>query len=247
MMGWRARLGFLIPPGNPTIEPEIAALTVPGVSAHFSRMVAGGLVGSHQGQEDRNRSQIEHIDASAELLAQVKPNVMMLAHAATSYTLGRRGEAELLDRLQTRYGIPVGTTFGGVVAALHALGVTRVALGTPYSEEMTLKGKALLEEHGFAVVRYRVLENVTNIYDETPERAYRLGRAVYTPDAQAIYLSGVGMPTISIIATLERDVGKPVISATSATFWHALRLAGIRDPVPGFGRLLTTEPAPNTR
>ncbi len=243
MMGWRARLGFLIPPGNPTIEPEIAAMTPRGVSAHFSRMVAHGAVGSHHGQEQRNRSQIEHIDASAESLAQVKPDVMILAHAATSYTLGRYGEAELMNRLRNKYGVPVSTAFGSVVAALIALGIKRVALGTPYSEEMTLKGKALLEEHGFAVVRYQTLDNVTNIYDETPERAYRLGRSVDTPDAQAVYLSGVGMPTVSIVETLEGDLAKPVISATSASFWQALRLAGVREAVPGFGRLLRSPAA----
>jgi maleate cis-trans isomerase len=246
-MGWRARLGFLIPPGNPTIEPEIAAMALPGVTAHFSRMVAHGAVGLHEGQEERNRSQLEHLDASADLLAAVKPDVMILAHAATSYTLGRRGEAELLSRLQSKYGVPVATAFGSVVVALHALDIKRVALGTPYSEAMTLKGKALLEEHGFSVVRYRVLDNVTNIYDETPERAYRLGREIDTADAQAVYLSGVGMPTVSVIAMLEHDLGKPAISATTALFWHALRLAGIRDGVPGYGRLFETAPRATAR
>jgi maleate isomerase len=40
--GYRARLGFLLPPGNPTIEPELMALVPPGVSLHFHRMVARG-------------------------------------------------------------------------------------------------------------------------------------------------------------------------------------------------------------
>ena len=69
MNGRRARLGFLIPPGNPTVEPELIAMTPPGVSIHFSRLVARGLAGSHHGQEERNRSQIEHIDESTSLLA----------------------------------------------------------------------------------------------------------------------------------------------------------------------------------
>ena len=167
-----------------------------------------------------------------------KRGVMMLAHTASSYTLGRNAEAELVKRMQAEYRTTVATAFGSVVAALQALGVKRIALGAPYTMEITLKGKALLEEHGFAVVSHGVLENVTNIFDETPERAYRLGRAVNTPQAEAVFLSGLGMPTIPILQTLEQDLGKPVISAASAMMWNALQLAGVRNHVPGYGRLL---------
>ena len=40
MIGWRARLGFLVPPGNPTVETEMIALAPAGVSVHFHRMIA---------------------------------------------------------------------------------------------------------------------------------------------------------------------------------------------------------------
>jgi maleate cis-trans isomerase len=46
------------------------------------------------------------------------------------------------------------------------------------------------------------------------------------------------MPTLPIIETLERDLGKPAISAASAMMWRALRLAGVRESVAGYGRLL---------
>jgi maleate cis-trans isomerase len=234
----RVRLGFLIPPGNPTIEIETVAMAPADVSVHFSRMVTRASGGTHEGQEERNRTQIAHLGESADLLAMVKPNVMMLAHTATSYTLGRNAEADLLAGFQSRYGIPVASAFGSVVMALRKLGVSRVALGTPYSEEMTLKGKALLEEHGFDVVNHGRLENVTNIFDETPERAFGLCRTVNTPAAQAIFLSGLGMPTIPILEQAEQTFGKPVISAASAMMWRALQLAGVTSPVTGYGRLL---------
>ena len=157
-----------------------------GVSVHFARMVAHGPTGTLEGQEERNRTQIKHIGESAALLAMVKPDVIMLAHTATSYTLGRQAEAELVQRLQNQCGTAVATAFGSVIAALKVLGVTRVALGTPYSEETTLKGKALLEAHGLEVVSHGRLQNVTNIYDETPERAHQLGRGKTKPARAAL-------------------------------------------------------------
>jgi maleate isomerase len=238
MTGWRARLGFLVPPGNPTVEPEMIALAPDGVTVHFSRLVAHGATGSHAGQEERNRTMVEHAVESAGLLAMVKPDVIMLAHTATSYTLGPQQEAELIERLRAHCGTMVETAFASVLEALRVLGVRKVALGTPYGEETTLKGKALLEQHGFAVVSRGRLDNVGNIYDETPERAYRLGRAIDTDDVEAVFLSGLGMPTIAILETLERDLGKPAISAASAMMWRALHLAGVREPVAGYGRLL---------
>ena len=88
---------------------------------------------------------IEHIDASIALLAMVKPDVIVLAHTATSYYLGRAGEADLLARLEASTGRPVVTAFGSVVRALGRLGVRKLALGAPYSRETTLEGKAQLD------------------------------------------------------------------------------------------------------
>ena len=42
LAGWRARLGFLIPPGNTTVEPEMFELAPAGVSVHFARLIARG-------------------------------------------------------------------------------------------------------------------------------------------------------------------------------------------------------------
>lgn len=241
MIGWRARLGFLLPPGNPTVEAEMIALAPSGVSVHFNRMVARGVPGSLSGQEERTRSMVEALDISVEMLALAKPDIIVLAHTATSYELGRQGETDLMARLRQAYGIPVVTAFGAVVRALERLGVKRVALGAPYSAETTRKGKAHLEAHGFRVVSCDNLKGVTNIYDETAERAYRLARAIDTAEAEAVFLSGTGMPTVPVLDALERDLKKPVLSSASAMMWHALRESGVRESVAGYGRLLTLE------
>ena len=239
MIGWRARLGFLVPPGNPTVETEMIALAPPGVSVHFHRMTARGTGGSLEGQDERNGMMVENIDSSIELLAMVNPDVIVVAHTATSYYLCPEGEVDLLARLQRSTGKRVVTAFGSVEQALKRLNVRRLALGTPYSRETTLEGKAHLEAHGFEVVNFANLQGVTNIYDETPERAYSLARLVDREGAEAVFLSGTGMPTLPVLELLEEDLGKPVIASASAMMWHALRLAGVRASVSGYGRLLT--------
>ena len=41
-----------------------------------------------------------------------------------------------------------------------------------------------------------------------------------------------------LIAPPVSPLPRPVITSTQATLWHALRLAGIKDSIKGFGRLL---------
>ena len=238
MMGWRARIGFLVPPGNPMVEPEMAELAPSGVSVHFTRLSASGAAGSHAGQEERNRSQIASLDEATRLLAMVSPQVIVMAHTATSYTLGPEPEAALVRRQEAATGTQFVTAFGSVLEALGCLGVRRIAYATPYDAALTEQGRAHLVQHGFDVVGVARLEGVRSIYDETTERAYAVGKQADRPEAEGVFLSGTGMPTLAMLQALEDDLGKPVISAASAMMWHALRIAGVRSPRQGYGRLL---------
>ena len=238
MKGWRARIGFLVPPGNPTVEPEMMELAPPGVSLHFTRMNAEGPAGTHTGQEERNLSQVASVPDGVKLLSMVSPNVIVMAHTATSYTLGQGLEATLVERMEALSGARFITAFGSVLEALAHLGARRIAYATPYSAEMTARGKQHLERCGLEVVSSGHLSNVRNIYEETSERAYAIARQVDHPGADVIFLSGVGMPTLDALKPLEEDTGKPVISAASAMMWHALRTAGVRCRIQGYGRLL---------
>ncbi len=238
MKGWRAKLGFLIPAGTPTVEREMVEIAPPGVSVHFNRMAGRGADGTLKGIEDRLTAQIEQLPETTALLAAVKPNVIVLAHTATSYRLGKDGERDMATRLTRDTGIPFVTTVQSVMAAFEALGITRIALGTPYDESLTMRGKTSLEAYGIEIVAFDWLRDVRSIFDETDERAYALGRSVDRPQAQAVFLSGVGMPSLGVLQALEDDLGKPVISSASAIMWRALRLAGVASRIDGYGRLL---------
>ena len=51
-------------------------------------------------------------------------------------------------------------------------------------------------------------------------------------------IAGTGFRCVAILEALEQDLQRPVISANQASLWHCLRVAGVRTPVEGYGKLL---------
>jgi len=241
MLGGKARIGVLVPPGNPTVEPEFYRMAPPGVSIHFARFDPGddhGEPGGAEGMEERTRAMLVGLPGPARAIAAVKPAVVLLAHTGASYVNGFGNEQALIDRLASLAGSTALTAARAVSTALRHFGVKKLALGTPYPDVINALGRAYWEAAGFEIVGHRRLEGVTSIYAESAERAYQLAREADTPRADAVLLSGTGLPTVDVLERLEHDLGKPVISSMQASFWRALRLAGIGEPVQGFGRLL---------
>lgn len=235
----RARIGVLVPAGNPTVEPEFYRMAPPGVTVHFARLDSGaGAPGTPEAMEQRTLGYLDALPAAVRALAAVEPAVVVLAHTAVSYLNGADGEAALTARLAELAGTRATTAAGAVAAGLRQLGVKRLALATPYPESISAAGRKFWEASGFEIVGYRRLDGVANIYTETEERAFSLGCAADVPAAEAIVISGTGLPTAGIVERLEKDLGKPVVTSQQASLWRALRLAGLADRVPGFGRLL---------
>jgi maleate isomerase len=235
----RCRIGVLVPAGNPTVEPELYRMAPTGVTIHFARLgSAAGVPGAPEGMEQRMLGLLEALPAAVRTLVDLRPAVIVLAHTAVSYLNGPVEEAALAARLAALAGTRATTAAGAVSAGLRQLGVTRLALATPYPESISAACRAFWGASGFEVVGCHRLHDVANIYEETEERAYGLGRAADEATAEAVMISGTGLPTAGIIERLERDLGKPVVTSQQASLWRALRLAGVADPVAGFGRLL---------
>ena len=64
-------------------------------------------------------------------------------------------------------------------------------------------------------------------------------RGLDAPSADAIdELKRIQVHVVAKLEKMERDLGKPVVSAAAAMMWNALVVAGVSATISGFGSLL---------
>lgn len=233
--GSRARIGLIYPAGGWVMEPEMQAMSPAGVITLTTRV---SLL-------DVNESQLSLVGAqateAAALLTQAPVSVIALGCTSGSFIGGPDYDQELIREMTRRAdGTPCTTTSTAVVKALRALGVKKIAVGTPYIDEVNEKAVDFLTHHGFDVVSCVGLGLIRDIeIDAQPlEGVYGLAKSADTPDAEAVVILCTGIRSVPVLDMLERDLNKPVVSAIQATFWDCLRLSGVKDQIEGFGSLL---------
>jgi arylmalonate decarboxylase len=235
--GWRARIGLIVPSTNTINEAEFARVAPDGVSIHTARATALGPF-----SEQYFIQLAETSLAQAELLATAEVDV--LAYGCTSGSI-IYPMARLVPALHERCPVPVIATAAAVVAALGALGVKRIAVGTPYPDFINIAEQQFLESHGFTVTSLRGLQLGETQAERRligrvpPQQVHRLARMIDRPEAEAIFLSCTNLATFGMIERIEQDLGKPVVTSNQASFWACLRVLGLNDAIPGHGRLLS--------
>jgi maleate cis-trans isomerase len=132
------------------------------------------------------------------------------------------------------------TTTTAVLRALQAIGATSLAVATPYLDEINAIERQFLEASGFRIASIAGLGCGTDaeIGRLEPADAVSLVELVDTPEADAVFISCTNFHCLSAIASLERRLGKPVVTSNLAGAWAALRQIGVEDPIPGYGQLL---------
>jgi len=236
--GWRARIGLIVPSTNAVNEPEFWRMAPEGVSILTARAMLLGAA-----SEDSYIKMAKAVDGAADQLATAEVDIVAYGCTSGSFICPL---PELVQGMHERTGVPAIAAAGAVVAALRALGVRRIALGTPYVDFVNQREISFLREYGIEVTSLLGLdmghtqEERRAIARVPPEALYRLGRAVDRPDADAVFLSCTNLASLGVIAQLERDLGKPVITSNQACFWACLRRLSITTPVTGYGKLLET-------
>lgn len=228
MYGWRTRLGVIVPSSNTTNEPEFYRYVPDGVSVHTARMRLS----------DANAADLEamaeDIERCGALLATADVDVVAYGCTTGSLVKGPGYDEDIEARLSDAVGAPAVATAAAVKRAFDTLDIERVAITTPYIEDLNERETAFLEAAGYDVLAIDGLDLEPNldIGAQLPETAYREARAIDTPDAEGVFISCTNYRTFECIEPLETDLGKPVVTSNQATLWNALRRAGIESDLP---------------
>ncbi|MBW0118158.1 aspartate/glutamate racemase family protein [Pseudonocardia abyssalis] len=165
----------------------------------------------------------------------LQPGTRIVAYACTSgsFVDGVAGEHALLDVMHEAGARHALTTAGALVSALGAVGASRVAIVTPYVDSLTDLLGAFLAAHGITSTSAVGLGLLGQIWRVSYEEVVAAARAADRPDAEAVFISCTNLATYDVIAPLERELGKPVLTANQVTMWAALQAIGVPALGPG--------------
>jgi maleate cis-trans isomerase len=228
---------MLIPSTNTTGEMEYCRLA-PALQVHTGRLGKGG-------DTPFSPSKDEDVAYQAKLLGDARVEVIVLAQTSASL-FADDYDAVTVKRMSDASGVPSLTSAQAIGRALKALKASRVAMATPYSEEVIGRARRYYEaKYGIDVVASESL-GATNAYAigkmdaGVAEAAFR---RIDRPDIDALVVPGGNFPTMDWIAGWERHFGKPVITTNQAALWGVLQTMKYDTPLPGKGRLLEQLPA----
>ncbi|MCP5025888.1 MAG: Asp/Glu racemase [Actinomycetia bacterium] len=234
--GSRARIGLIVLESDQTIEAEARMLDLEGVDIYHSRIPNAMEVTPATLTDMEKR-----LPAAAALLpAAFEFDAIGYGCTSAATLIGPDGVAAGIGAAHP--DVACTNPISAAVAAFRALGAQRVAVVTPYSAEVT----APIAEH-FAAAGLEVtalgsfLEPSDLVVGLISPASIASGVHAVTArgECDAVFVSCTSLRLLGAAADLEAEVDRPVVSSNMALFWHLLRLAGVVDELPQFGRLFT--------
>jgi maleate isomerase len=151
------------------------------------------------------------------------------------------GEAGVFERIrEVRPDVACTTPITAAFAAFDAFQARRIALLTPYRNDVNRTIRAYIEAQGVQV------PVMGSFHEDDDRRVGRISEASIRDAAlslardqaiDAVFVSCTALRAARVIPGIEQALGKPVTSSNHALAWHCLRLAGIDDRRDDAGEL----------
>ncbi|MFL6934413.1 MAG: hypothetical protein ACJ8EJ_07155 [Xanthobacteraceae bacterium] len=228
-----ARLGLIIPSSNRMVEQEMVRYVPAGVQAHVARL---RMTGRHLVPL---ADLLPRIEEAARTLTDARCDVIAFHCTAASTEAGLEGEERALDAV-ARGGAPQATTTATAIrCAFAALGARRIVLITPYDAATTEHETAFLRTAGYDVLSATGFDlGGSDQFCAAPAPFWRDRTiAAARADADAYLISCANIATFAVIAELEQELDRAVVTSNQAVLWDALRRLGCAERGACPGRL----------
>lgn len=165
----------------------------------------------------------------------------VIAYSCTSGTIAI-GYDKIVESFQTTdRRFHVVTPITAALEAFDRLGVKRIAVLTPYPDDVNQGICNFLKDGGADIRRFAsfYLDTDYEVSRIPPSAIHEAAATLDGDDIDGIFISCTGVRAAETVEGLEHQLNKPVVTSNQAMFWQSIRLAGFDRAVPGFGRLLT--------
>jgi maleate isomerase len=242
VLGYRARIGVVVPSTNTIVEPEFHQMAPPGVTIHTGRIYIEQPDMHDDAAQQRLLDQVNaSLEQAIRQVVSCRPEHLVIGMSGVAFEGGRDGSAAFAKRYQALASLPITVATDALQRALTALGVRRVATFSPYGALTSDQVRRFLTESGFEVVRNARIHGCTDALSIADVDEPRIRQALLeadSPDVEALVQIGANLPMVGLVEAFERELGKPVLAVNTLMLWDALRQVGIEDHIAGFGRLL---------
>lgn len=232
----RAAIGLVVLATDQTMEYEWRRIfdEIPGAAFFGARMPS---------PDDINPPSLAAMEKDiSHAVGLILPGVplQVVAFGCTSGTIVI-GEKQVFTRIHAeRPEVQCTSPITAAMAGLHTLGAQRIALVSPYVASINELFRAHIEADGIEVAHIASFNHSTDAEVARIDHA-SLKSAILcagaADDIDAVFVSCTSLNMCELTREVEQVLGKPVVSSNSAMAWHSLRLAGVQDPMPQWGRL----------
>ncbi len=229
MLGWRGRVGLVVPTNNTVIEPEFYAERIEGVSFHAARMEISG-----QFTVENVHKMAENCDHCLEEFNGCNVDLIVYCCLSTSLIKGESWDREFRDRCRTE----AFTAGEACKKALAGLGRTKVAFFSPYPPEVKEPIRTYFQGEGIEIVKNVSLEirDLNEVGEIVPERLYRFVVDHANSGEDVIFILSTDIETLRACDYLQRDLKKPVVSTNRAILWTVSAALDLAPHSPKRGR-----------
>jgi maleate isomerase len=207
---WK-RVGVIVPSSNTTVEADFVRALPAGVTIHAVRMFLAETTA-----EAERRMIYDHVPIAVADLATLRPHVVAFACTSGGAVLGAEGEAKLIGDIARETGATVVSTNDAVGTAIEQ----RIAVLTPYIDELNQAIRAGLERRGLTVVHIAGLGITDNfgICSVTPPEILAFAdRELADRTFHLLFVSCTNFRAVEARPLLQRRFGVPAVTSNQAT------------------------------